>query len=401
MEVGLQADLLSYNVRLGGGINLGFNNIGPGTLNGTVPTGGTKLLEWYAGKIAEDGTGIPVEFGAVPLVPADPLNHAADGLIGTLVIEPAESTWAPDAGSHASATITPKGGKPFREFVTMLQNAMVPFGLPGAAITSGINYRSEALPLRPQNPPEPVTNSIILETQPAKIAEYVTTLKACATAGGACPQLATSTLAATLKNPGKFSVNTNPLKGGFTVIPSARVAVAPVSSGSAWLITNGSYTITIQQTNNQMLMVRVPYTSLNSALSNFSNFLSNTRVGGADPQTPIFCAAAGQPVRFRITQPGGDFDHMMVVDGHSWKQEPYAHNSTVQANNLLSQEMGTQIISPNDKLDLLIESAGGAFKVPGDYLYHSFQYEPLGMWGLFRVVPENTPADKVAACAAK
>jgi hypothetical protein len=247
-----------------------------------------------------------------------------------------------------------------------------------------------------------VTNFIIFGA-PAQIAEYVSTLTTCAKAAGACPQLATSSLAAALKTPEKFSGNTNPPKGGYTVIPAASVTVASIPGANAWVIGNGSYTITIQQTGNtgQILQVIVPFTSLDSALSNFSNFLSNTRVGGADPQTPIFCAAAGQPVRFRVTQPNGDFDHMMVVDGHSWKQEPYANNSTVQASNVLSQQMGTQVVSANEKLDLLIDSAGGRFKVPGDYLYHSFQFEPFGMWGLFRVMPENTAADKVAACAAK
>jgi hypothetical protein len=397
-EVGIQADLLSSNVALGTGINVGFNNIGPGTLNGTAAPGKEKLLTWYAGKVSPDGLGIPVEFGAVPLVPADPLNQAADGMIGTLVVEPAGSIWAVDPGTRASATIMPAGGKPFREFVVMLQNALVPFGgtlcqSNGAAcVQSGVNYRSE--PLATRN-----TNFLIFDTQ-ANIAAYVTTLKTCASLGKACPQLATSSFAAALKTPEKFSGNKNAPMGGYTLLPSATVTNASIPGAAAWVIDNGGTSITIQQTsgNGQLLMVRLPF---NSALSDYSNFLSNARVGGVDPQTPIFCAAAGQPVRFRVTQPGGDFDHMMVVDGHSWKQEPYTHNSTVQGNNVLSQQMGTQVISANEKLDLLIDSAGGPFKVPGDYLYHSFQFEPYGMWGLFRVVPANTPADQVMACAAK
>lgn len=406
-EVGLQADLLSFNVRLGAGLNVGFNQLNPGDLNGTIPPGGTKLLNWYAGKVSPDGVGMPVEFGAVPLIPADPLNQAADGMIGTLIVEPAGSTWKLDPGTRASATITPPGGKPFREFVVMLQNALVPFG----QVQSGINYRSESLGLRPQNPPAPGTNFIIFDT-PDKIAEYVKTLTTCAaqplrraTSPNAppsvlCRGLAHSSLAAALKTPEKFPANTNPPKGGYTLIPTATVTTENVPGTNAWRIQNGSYVLFLQQqgSNGQTLLVR---SSANSAVSNFSNFLSNTRVGNVDPQTPIFCAAAGQPVRFRVTQPGGDFDHMMVVDGHSWKQEPYTRNSTVQGNNVLSQQMGTQVVSANEKLDLLIDSAGGPSKVPGDYLYHSFQFEPYGMWGLFRVVPENTAPDQVMACAAK
>jgi len=269
----------------------------------------------------------------------------------------------------------------------ILQNALVPFG---AGVQSGINYRSESLPLRPQQP-----NFLIFDTQ-ATISSYVTSLNACVKLGTACPQLATSQFAAALKTPEKFPANTNPPKGGYALIPAASVSNVSLPGANAWSIQNGGYSITIEQTggNGQLLMVRGP-------LPNYSNFLSNTRVGGADPQTPIFCAAAGQPVRFRVTQPNGDFDHMMVVNGHSWKQEPYTHNSTVQASNVLSQQMGTQVISANEKLDLLIDSAGGPFKVPGDYLYHSFQFAPYGMWGLFRVVPENTPPNQVVACAAR
>jgi hypothetical protein len=398
-QAGLQADLMSFNVNLGAGMNVGFNNIGPGTLVGTVPPGGTKVLQWYAGRIAEDGTGIPVEFGSVPLAPADPLNQAADGMIGTLVVEPAGSSWQTDPNTRASATVTPAGGKPFREFVVVLQNALVPFG---AGVQSGINYRSEPLSLRPQNPPAPGTSFLIFDTQ-AKIAEYVATLNSCVSLGTACPQLATSSLASALRTPEKFSGNTNKVKGGFGVLPTASVTNVSITGSTAWAILNGGYTITIQQTggNGQLLQVIVPFTSLNSALSDYSTFLSNTRVGNTDPQTPIFCATAGQPVRFRVTQPNGDFDHMIVVDGHSWKQEPYIHNSTVQAPNVLSQQMGTQVVSPNEKLDLLLDSAGGAFKVPGDYVYHSFMFAPFGMWGVFRVAPENTPLNQVSGCVGK
>src|SRR5581483_2700257 len=234
----------------------------------TAAPGKTKLLTWYAGRVSPDGAGIPLEFGAVPLVPADPLNQAANGMVGTLVVEPAGSTWQIDPGTRASATIAPPNGKPFREFVVVLQNALVPFG---AGIQSGINYRSEPLALRPG----PNPNFLIFGTQ-TQVSEYISSLNACVTLAKACPQLATSTLAAALKNPGAFPGNKNFPKGGYAVIPTATVTNVSITGSTAWLVQNGGYSFTIQQTggNGQLLMVRGP-------LSNYADFLSNTRVGNA------------------------------------------------------------------------------------------------------------------------
>jgi manganese oxidase len=394
LEAGLQADLLSFNVRLGAGMNIGANQAGPTGVRGTVPPGGQKLYEWYAGKISPTGTGIPIEFGAIPLNPADPLNQAADGMIGTLVIEPAGSTWALDPGTRASATITPRNGPPFREFVVMLQNALVPFSgqttqfqnTSSYNVTSGINYRSEPMGLR-----QPLGGGAFVITT-GDFTQFTKALNECGTNTFEC--LSKSALAPVFK-----SANSSTGQG-FTLIPSA---TSTPTSSNQWKITNGNYSINVSLNAGPTLAVSYAISpTTNAVLLDYSTYLSNTRVGGANsqPQTPTFCAAAGQPVRFRVTQPGGDFDHMMVIDGHSWKQEPYTNNSSRIGNNVLSQQMGTQVVSPNEKLDLVIDSAGGAFKVPGDYLYHSFQFQMFGMWGLFRVLPENTPANKVTSCAA-
>jgi hypothetical protein len=118
---------------------------------------------------------------------------------------------------------------------------------------------------------------------------------------------------------------------------------------------------------------------------------SNTLVAG-DPQTPIFRAPGGMPVRFRLLDPGGIGDNQQVFEltGHVWEEEPFQRDSTVLGHNPLSQHSGTTAAyGPTSHYNILIPSAGGTNKVTGDYRYRSWtanQYQ-VGMWGLFRVGP--------------
>jgi hypothetical protein len=54
---------------------------------------------------------------------------------------------------------------------------------------------------------------------------------------------------------------------------------------------------------------------------------SDTLVG-ADPQTPVFRAPGGIPVRFRLVDPGGIGDNQQVFEltGHVWEEEPFQQN---------------------------------------------------------------------------
>ena len=107
-----------------------------------------------------------------------------------------------------------------------------------------------------------------------------------------------------------------------------------------------------------------------------------------EPETPIFRANPGDPVRFRVMQPHGADQHTFELFGHVWQEEPYNHNSTVITNNPDSQWQGSRMgLSAADRFDIVIASAGGSFKAPGDYLYRSFPGgdQGYGMWGIFRV----------------
>jgi hypothetical protein len=116
----------------------------------------------------------------------------------------------------------------------------------------------------------------------------------------------------------------------------------------------------------------------------------------ADPQTPVFVAAAGTPTRFRLVIPSSvtsnevEAPPVFMVHGHHWQEEPYTDNSTRLGYNRLSKTLGATQAGPYQKFDLLFPSAGGTGRVPGDYLYFTFQTaEVAGTWGLFRVTPHR------------
>jgi hypothetical protein len=135
----------------------------------------------------------------------------------------------------------------------------------------------------------------------------------------------------------------------------------------------------------------------------FSNQLLKDMLGrpAADPQTPVFVAPAGSPVRFRLLVPSTSTSNaigaapVFIVHGHNWQEEPYTHGSTKIGNNPLSEHFGAIQAGPNQKFDLLFDSAGGSDKVPGDYLYDTYQTGGrLGTWGLFRVTKDKVAIEK-------
>jgi hypothetical protein len=123
----------------------------------------------------------------------------------------------------------------------------------------------------------------------------------------------------------------------------------------------------------------------------FTNVLTNAIVGD-DPETPVFTAQAGQAVRFRILNANGHMrNNVFNLHGHFWQDEPYTSNSKVIGNNPLSEFKGTQYgVGPSSHYEVIpINGAGGARRIPGDYLYRtheSFMFDG-GLWGIFRVSP--------------
>jgi hypothetical protein len=118
-----------------------------------------------------------------------------------------------------------------------------------------------------------------------------------------------------------------------------------------------------------------------------AGMLSNAQVL-ADPQTPVFAAAAGVPVRFRMVHPAGQAEQVLTLHGHNWQEEPYTDDSSRLGHNPQSNSTGSRdAFGPNVAWDMLLPKAGGEFEVKGDYLYRTFvagQFEG-GLWGVFRV----------------
>ncbi len=110
------------------------------------------------------------------------------------------------------------------------------------------------------------------------------------------------------------------------------------------------------------------------------------------PETPTFEAVAGTPVRFRVVMPSTTSANsaaqppVFAIHGHGWQDEPYIEKSTRIGHNTMAQFIGSQEVTVSQKYDIVIDSAGGPFRVPGDYLYQAFNQEQrMGIWGLFRV----------------
>ena len=130
----------------------------------------------------------------------------------------------------------------------------------------------------------------------------------------------------------------------------------------------------------------------------FSNVLSSAAHG--DPATPIFTAKAGMPVRFRVVHPGGHpRNHAFTVFGHDWIISPWncplvpkpgdCQSNTLGWNQFSANRIGTSGgIGPARHLNILTQ-AGGAFQVPGDYMYRTQEGFMFGggLWGIFRVEP--------------
>jgi hypothetical protein len=313
-EIGLHPQLVFYDVQRSDGANVGLN---PTFGKQTVAPGQTITYYWYAGDV-KGTTVTPIEFGSTGLTSADPIKHSNKGLVGQLLVEPANATWALDTDSsfkttRASATVSSSDGsfKPFHELSFILQDdvnfrfagdnsavrSLVVDEDPNASGQKAINYRAEPLWYRAGWGPEtPVTG-------------------------------------------------------------------------------NGPGFRTRQFTQLDQL-------------------LHNSWIGGADPETPVFEAKAGESLRLRVVMPAGHSQaHVFELFGHPWPERPYAagSNSTQIGNNATSETFGSRGgVGPSDHFDaLIVDRAGGKLRITGDYLYKDYPGPRLdaGIWGLLRIVP--------------
>ena len=121
-QAGLHPQMLAYDAATNSGLNVGFNYASG--KNTTAGPGENVTYTWYAGIIAADGTGTPIEFGVVNLLTADPLLQTGFGLAGAMVIEPAGSTWD-QTNTTPISTVKMASGESFVDIVLITIDGVV------------------------------------------------------------------------------------------------------------------------------------------------------------------------------------------------------------------------------------------------------------------------------------
>ena len=351
--VGLHPSLVSYDVNIDDGMAIGATGVqsnGSGLIAGP---GQTQFYRWYAGDIslvpaaggAYTAVATPVEFGGANITPSDVIKQGPKGLVGALVIEPAGTTWAEGdlvadhqtstAGvkraTRASATLSPGGT---RDFVTVIQKGL------------GLRYK---------------------DGTPAEMIA------------------AEGNIAEDAEDSGHMAINygAEPLWFRFGLRPNTPFTGGPAAGASFMNVAN--------------------------AEAAFSNAL-----GLGDPATPVFTAAPGAPVRMHLLLPtGSPRASTFSLHGHLWQRAPYVCPGSAKdglvgkclqtgyfptiAGEVASRALGASPISdytgsqdlvmPGSHFDIVLPSAGGAGKVPGDYLFMDMAGlgTTSGLWSLLRV----------------
>ena len=116
---------------------------------------------------------------------------------------------------------------------------------------------------------------------------------------------------------------------------------------------------------------------------------SSTRFG--DPATPVFRAFAGDPVVIRFSVGASDQFHTFSVGGHIFPQEPNMWNG---GSDRRSQLLPSRSFTAGETAEIeLVGGAGGTTNATGDYLYGDLRqpFAEAGMWGIFRVLPAESP----------
>ncbi len=99
-----------------------------------------------------------------------------------------------------------------------------------------------------------------------------------------------------------------------------------------------------------------------------------------DPVTPIIEAHAGDPVRIHVLGANNEQNGMFSVEKHEWPIEPFMRGADM---------ISVVEFSGSEVLDAFIPSAGGPYRMSGDYVYSNqrLPYSQSGQWGYLRVLP--------------
>src|SRR6266498_3818070 len=99
-----------------------------------------------------------------------------------------------------------------------------------------------------------------------------------------------------------------------------------------------------------------------------------------DPVTPLIQAHAGDPVRIHILGASNEQNQIFGLEKHEWPIEPFMGGA---------DQLSAVQFSGAEVLDAFITSAGGPYKLPGDYVWGNqrLPYSQSGQWGYLRVLP--------------
>jgi manganese oxidase len=99
-----------------------------------------------------------------------------------------------------------------------------------------------------------------------------------------------------------------------------------------------------------------------------------------DPATPIIETHAGDPVRIHVIGANNEQNGMFSVEKHEWPIEPFMRGA---------DHISVVEFSGSEVLDAFVPSAGGPYRLPGDYVYSNqrLPYSQSGQWGYLRVLP--------------
>jgi hypothetical protein len=266
------------------------------------------------------------------------MKHGSHGAIGTIIIEPAGANWTTPLNTQTEASITTSTGTfLFKEFVVVYQDDLNMVGRGNVPVR---NYIGD------EDPEDSGMKAFNYKTEPlwARL--------------GFLNQM----------------IGTAPRPANFTPMEEqvGNVDVKNVLSSTA----------------PNKGCIADPYAA--------DPYGANQGLPCGDPETPIFSIAKGTRVRYRVFEPTGHpRQHGFTLHGHNWVHEPWVANSTVIFKpgvdpEPISMTIGTQGgHTARRHWNVVLQSAGGVFKIPGDYLIRtqeSFQFTN-GLWGIFRVQP--------------
>jgi manganese oxidase len=99
-----------------------------------------------------------------------------------------------------------------------------------------------------------------------------------------------------------------------------------------------------------------------------------------DPVTPIIEAHAGDPIRIHVFGASSEQNGMFSVERHEWPIEPFMPGADM---------ISVVEFAGSETLDAFLPSAGGPFRMPGDYVWSNqrLPYSQSGQWGYLRVLP--------------